>query len=1658
MGPTSTSRKLGPGARVALAGELSLVILLLVVSGLPLGGASDRSQTSVALTPTIAPDQRAPPLPPTDTITIQNRTVENLSEFWGVGVSAESGPPSAQGTHEVQGTPITWYEWPAGKLADEYNMTSGLEWLNGFALQIHSNESQFVRWCESVSCHAIIAVPGEIDDPATAAYMVSYTEQVLDFHPALWQIGNEPYGWTHFGIPWANWTGSQASKVDPQTYADVVQNYSIAMHAVDPHLNLSGLPGVGAGKASDTPWINATVALNGPNLSAVAIHDYPAESGGVGASVSAFFKTLGGSTSSFARVTTDEAAVKAACRSICSISFLVDEFNSGTGTLGGWQPYMASYPEIPYVAAETAELMQANVTNADLYDLRSAYNGSLFDATGGARPLDMLYSQILSHVDDTTLTTTVTGGQAGVYADASETLSTNSLALLAVNTNTTLTVRVNVPGPLFPSFGSYSTWLAENSTLNPNGTVVQTTGFGTTSSWMLPPMGVLLVSVCRPDATGSAGNYPVTFCESGLPSGTSWSVTLGGSTLFSTTGTISYLERNGTYPYSVGSISGWRTPPPSGSVVVAGGVATVLVPWTAVPYPVTFSENNLPAGTLWSVEVNGTSYNSTSNTIAISLPNGSYTYRIGGVPGWTTAAFGGSFLVDITPVFVVVNWTRVTYAVTFVESGLPASTNWSIDLNGVNDNSTTTSIGFFEPNGTDPFTVGSVAGYTPDAYSGLASVDALNVTIPITWSAAAYTIQFNETGLAPGTSWYVTLNGTPQGGPASNFSFYEPSGLYSYTLGAVPGWTASPTHNSFHVVSTTVFISVGWTRVTYSVTFEEANLASPYNWTVVLNGSSHTSPIHTIVFSEPNGTYPFQVPGVPGYTPNITSSSVVVNGSAVAINVTFTHTDFGVTFNETGLPVGTSWLINITGHGSHIAYGTSLLIRLPNGTFNYSVFSNNPSYAAYFPYGNRTVLGSPIYVDVAFGVARLVTFSETGLQPGTNWSVGVTDQLVEYSNTTAIPFLEPNGVYNYTVGRISGYTTPTLQGNFTMAGSPVTVPVPWTVKSYPVTFSESGLPSGTSWTAILNGSMNSSSTSTIGFLEPNGTYTWTLGTVSGWTTTDFGGMVTVHGGGAVVDVNWTQVVYTVKFVETGLPASTEWFVTLNGTLLSNTAPSIKTSEPNGSYQYVVGSIHGWLASPLNGTVSVVGGNVTVSVTWTELFTVTFTQTNLSHATNWSVTLGATTNWSSTGDPITFLVPSGVYNYTVSPLSGWIPTPTSGRLTVHSTDIEVAIAWQKLYAVTFTETGLLSGINWSVTVNGREQSSVSSTILFNETNGSYTYTVGIPTGWATTKAGGTVTVIGAPYPVSVPFTGKPSPVTFSESGLPAKLQWQVTVDGMTKSLMTDGGTDSLNWTLVSGAYTYSITPNAGWHQATLPYTGPLEVSGPESEPTLVYFLETYDVTFSESGLASGLNWQVTFGGALKSVTANGGTDNLTFSEPNGTLTYTIGAQPGWTTARWSGSVPVAGSNVVVTVVWAITVYLVTFTETGLPTGTVWSVTLNGVTNHSASDQLTFTEANGSYAYTIGAVVNYDSSSTTGTANVRGSSTSFTVEFNYVTPKVGNGGGHTSGLLGLPASELYEILSGVLVALLIVILAVAWSRRRQGPTATPPPSPPIPPSTP
>jgi len=159
--------------------------------------------------------------------------------------------------------------------------------------------------------------------------------------------------------------------------------------------------------------------------------------------------------------------------------------------------------------------------------------------------------------------------------------------------------------------------------------------------------------------------------------------------------------------------------------------------------------------------------------------------------------------------------------------------------------------------------------------------------------------------------------------------------------------------------------------------------------------------------------------------------------------------------------------------------------------------------------------------------------------------------------------------------------------------------------------------------------------------------------------------------------------------------------------------------------------------------------------------------------------------------------------------------------------------------------------------------------------------------------------------------------------------------------------------------------------------------------------------------------------------------IAFSLPNGTWTYTVAsADPRWAPPTPTGTLTVQGVPAPVQLTFA-SAYLVTFTETGLGSGTSWSVTFYGMTNSSTSTTIAFHVVNGTYAFTTGAVSGYSSASGSGTLTVLGGPVGQTITF---TSTSGGGGGSSS-----IAWWVWVVIAIVIVVIVVVALVVVKRRR-------------------
>jgi hypothetical protein len=227
----------------------------------------------------------------------------------------------------------------------------------------------------------------------------------------------------------------------------------------------------------------------------------------------------------------------------------------------------------------------------------------------------------------------------------------------------------------------------------------------------------------------------------------------------------------------------------------------------------------------------------------------------------------------------------------------------------------------------------------------------------------------------------------------------------------------------------------------YPVSFTESGLPDDITWFVNVTGQVDLSAFttgaanQTITSDLAPGTYSFSVVSTdarygPAYAP-----SFIVNDTPLAVSVVFTLNTYSVSFVTSGLGVGTNWSVTVA--GTRISStGATIIFQESSGSYSYRVTSADTRYApSYVP--NFGVDGTPTSVNVTFMLLLYaVTFQESGLPPGTNWSVELANDSHSSTNTTII-VPEANGSFPLALGAVPGYHVPAPPASLAVNGTPV---------------------------------------------------------------------------------------------------------------------------------------------------------------------------------------------------------------------------------------------------------------------------------------------------------------------------------------------------------------------------------------------------------------------------------------------------------------------------------------------------------------------------------------------------------------------------------------------------------------------------------------------
>jgi hypothetical protein len=565
--------------------------------------------------------------------------------------------------------------------------------------------------------------------------------------------------------------------------------------------------------------------------------------------------------------------------------------------------------------------------------------------------------------------------------------------------------------------------------------------------------------------------------------------------------------------------------------------------------------------------------------------------------------------------------------------------------------------------------------------------------------------------------------------------------------------------------------------VTYSVVFSESGLAASLVWKVTVNGV--TDMLATTVGTDsltwtglPNGSYAYSITDIPSWNESTlpyNGNVAVSGGTTTEPTLVYSKVTYTITFSEIGLPAGENFQVTVGREVQGVTTdggNDSLSFLAPNGSSAYTITDVSGWGQSTLPYSGSVLVAGLAVVEPTLVYTQetySVVFTESGLPGGTNWSVTFAGT-PENTTGTQLTFTEPNGTYSYVLGVVPGFSPSPGFGSKIVNGVDLSVGIAFTIVTYTVTFSESGLPGGTSWGVTIGVTTHTSTGAAVLFAEPNGTYGYSIGLVPGYAPSSPTGSVVVNGGPASTPVPFTQVKYTITYHESGLPGvGKRWSVAVGGLLQSGVGTSLVFSVPNGSFSYRISGPSGFEVSavlPPTGTVVVNGASLAVSVTFLRgpTYTISFHEVGLRTLTSWCVTIDSS-SCSTTANVVFKNLTPGTYSYAIGAFGGMTTVVKLGAVSVGasgSTTVGPGRVFQVrfTYPVTFTESGLPGGTLWKVASGGILGTSTGTTIVLDLTNHSYSFSVTHLRGYVATPASGRILVAGAPLAIAVHFALAP----------------------------------------------------------------------------------------------------------------------------------------------------------------------------------------------------------------------------------------------------------------------------------------------------------------
>lgn len=671
------------------------------------------------------------------------------------------------------------------------------------------------------------------------------------------------------------------------------------------------------------------------------------------------------------------------------------------------------------------------------------------------------------------------------------------------------------------------------------------------------------------------------------------------------------------------------------------------------------------------------------------------------------------------------------------------------------------------------------------------------------------------------------------------------------------------------------------------------------------------------------------------------------------LNSTSTTPDFNVYLNETGLPTGTLWTANISGI-NYTSNNSSIHVLLPQGIYSYNL-SNSLNFYTPEPNGYITVLNSDVSKNVAYNGKLSVTgyanlYSEKLVDnPSTlttNQSVfpvyGINDA---YSHAYVVL-----GYSNSLIYEVSQYNQSIIT-SFRGPTSPVAVDYNH-INGNLYILNSSTVFQYSSTGAFISSEYLGGYQISIAYDPANGQVL--VGNL-------YGGVYFLNADTlAVTGINNNITVFgSQSFTYNSALNQME---VLNDTSLNGNVVSLNSANNVVSVLNGTGTLMSIEYNPESNTTFYVGFQNSQSYTFilnttgNHMISGTAGSYGLgySHFLN-SVIITNSQNYftqlvNATTDQITYSIPeSGM------PMLPLTADNSSSFLVINPMEDALDVITPNSFAVklNFTENGLSTSTPWSVTLSNYTIGTKGESILFYEIPGNYGYTISQPTGYISPKSG-SLTASGSTVNISLTFV-KTFNVSFHALGLSPGTTWGIVFNG---TLVNAQYPNPINVTVPNGTYQFSVDGKTGYSSS--PSSGFIAVNGGPVSVNISFSPVIYSINFVSNGLPASTLWGVVINGIQeKSITPT-----ITYNAVPGNYSYSILPVQGYYPQISHGSVQVTASNVTVQVTWKQSLFQVNFNETGLPSGTGWSISPgnNLVLNQTGTNASIYL-GNGTYAYSF-----------------------------------------------------------------------------------------------